>query len=115
RKLVGNRSRDLTYFRKSRRVGKRSRRSLSSPEKTVPQSGCPKTGRAFSRFLTRIFLTCGWTQMRTFLAALLEKTGIRWFFSGLPVELPPYFLPNFQVVELSEVRRKARRGSPYSR
>lgn len=45
--------------------------------------------------------------MGTFLKALLEKTGIRWFFSGLPVELPACFLPNFRVVEIHDVRLKA--------
>jgi hypothetical protein len=38
--------------------------------------------------------------MGTLLKALLEKTGISWFFRGVPVELPAYFLPNFQVVEI---------------
>jgi hypothetical protein len=38
--------------------------------------------------------------MRKLLAALLEKTGISWFFSGVSVEIPAYFLPNFQVVEI---------------
>jgi len=42
--------------------------------------------------------------MGTFLKALLEKTGIRWFFSGLPVELPAYFLPNFRVVEINAAK-----------
>jgi len=45
--------------------------------------------------------------MGTFLKALLEKTGIRWFFSGLPVELPACFLPNFRVVEIPDLRQKA--------
>jgi hypothetical protein len=43
--------------------------------------------------------------MGTFLAALLEKTGLRRFFSGVSVELPAYFLPNFQVVEIQGVKR----------
>jgi len=46
--------------------------------------------------------------MRTFFKALLAKTGITWFFSGVSVELPAYFLPNFRVVELQAVRRSAR-------
>jgi hypothetical protein len=47
--------------------------------------------------------------MRTFLAALLKKTGIRWFFSGVSVELPAYFLPNFQVVEIQNVKPATQR------
>jgi len=47
--------------------------------------------------------------MGTFLAALLEKTGIRRFFSGVSVELPAYFLPNFQVVEIQNVKPAALR------
>jgi hypothetical protein len=43
------------------------------------------------------------------LAALLEKTGIRWFFSGVSVEIPAYFLPNFQVVERQNMAGAARR------
>jgi hypothetical protein len=46
--------------------------------------------------------------MGTFLAALLEKTGIRRFFSGVSVELPAYFLPNFQVVEIQALKRGAK-------
>ena len=55
--------------------------------------------------------------MGTFLAALLEKTGIRWFFTGLPVELPAYFLPNFKVVEVrvTKVSRSAVPHFPASR
>jgi len=41
--------------------------------------------------------------MTKLLAALLEKTGIRWFFNGVPVELPAYFLPNFHVVEIQNI------------
>jgi len=70
-------------------------------------AGWPKTGRAFSRFLRNFFLWFLWTQMGTLLKALLEKTGIRWFFSGLPVELPACFLPNFRVVEIPDLRQKA--------
>ena len=47
--------------------------------------------------------------MTKLLAALLKKTGISWFFSGVPVELPAYFLPNFQVVEIQNVTGPARR------
>jgi hypothetical protein len=47
--------------------------------------------------------------MRKLLAALLTKTGIRWFFSGVSVEIPAYFLPNFRVVEIPSVTRAARR------
>jgi hypothetical protein len=47
--------------------------------------------------------------MRKLLAGLLKITGISWFFSGVPVELPAYFLPNFQVVEIQHLRRAARR------
>ncbi len=43
--------------------------------------------------------------MGNLLAALLEKTGINRFFRGVPVELPAYFLPNFQVVEIQNVKR----------
>jgi hypothetical protein len=47
--------------------------------------------------------------MRKLLAALLTKTGIRWFFSGVSVEIPAYFLPNFRVVEISNATGAARR------
>ena len=53
--------------------------------------------------------------MSTLLKALLEKTGIRWFFSGLPVELPAYFLPNFSVVEISDRKRITHCQSPLPR
>jgi len=43
--------------------------------------------------------------MRTLLTALLEKTGIAWFFQGVSVELPAYFLPNFRVVEIPNAGR----------
>ena len=46
--------------------------------------------------------------MKRLLAALLEKTGITQFFSGVSVELPAYFLPNFRVVEIRTVNRGAR-------
>jgi len=48
--------------------------------------------------------------MGTLLAALLEKTGIRRFFSGVSVELPAYFLPNFKVVEIQNVKPATQRG-----
>jgi hypothetical protein len=47
--------------------------------------------------------------MTKLLAALLEKTGIRWFFSGVSVEIPAYFLPNFQVVEIQNMTGAVRR------
>jgi hypothetical protein len=47
--------------------------------------------------------------MTKLLAALLEKTGIRWFFSGVSVEIPAYFLPNFQVVEIQNIAGDARK------
>lgn len=53
--------------------------------------------------------------MGTFLKALLEKTGIRWFFSEIPVELPACFLPNFRVVEIRRPEPVAQRGSRLSR
>jgi hypothetical protein len=46
--------------------------------------------------------------MRKLLAALMEMTALRKFFTGVTVELPAYFLPNFKVVELHEVKRSAR-------
>jgi len=48
--------------------------------------------------------------MKTFLKALLEKTGIAWFFQGVSVELPAYFLPNFRVVEIQKPRRATQGG-----
>jgi hypothetical protein len=45
--------------------------------------------------------------MRKLLAALMEMTGLRRFFTGVTVELPAYFLPNFRVVEMHEVKRRA--------
>jgi hypothetical protein len=59
------------------------------------------------------------TAMAKLLAALLEtilvKTGIRWFFSGVTVDLPAYFVPNFRVVEVrathsSNLRRRFSRA-----
>lgn len=47
----------------------------------------------------------GVSAMETLLKALLEKTGISWFFRGVSVELPAYFLPNFHVVEIQIVKR----------
>jgi hypothetical protein len=46
--------------------------------------------------------------MSKLLKALLEKTGIAWFFRGVSVELPAYFLPNFQVVEISNAKHAIR-------
>jgi hypothetical protein len=48
--------------------------------------------------------------MKTFLIALLEKTGIAWFFRDVSVELPAYFLPNFRVVEIHNARKTTRNG-----
>ena len=49
--------------------------------------------------------------MRKLLLALVEMTGLRKFFTGVTVELPAYFLPNFNVVELQDVKRGARARS----
>jgi hypothetical protein len=38
--------------------------------------------------------------MGKILRAILEKTGIRRFFSSVAVELPAYLLPNFNVTEI---------------
>jgi len=46
--------------------------------------------------------------MRKILAVLMEITGLRRFFSGVTVELPAYFLPNFRVVEMQDVKRSTR-------
>ena len=46
--------------------------------------------------------------MSKLLAALAEMTGLRKFFSGVTVDLPAYFLPNFRVVELHDVKRGGR-------
>jgi hypothetical protein len=43
--------------------------------------------------------------MGKLLKALLDKTGISRFFNGVSVELPAYFLPSFQVVEIQNVKR----------
>jgi len=53
--------------------------------------------------------------MGTLLAALLEMTGIRWFFSGVTVELPAYFVPSFRVVEIQDVKRAPRGPSAADR
>jgi hypothetical protein len=53
--------------------------------------------------------------MGTLLKALLEKTGIRWFFSGIPVELPACCLPNFRVVEIARPVQVVQRGSRFTR
>jgi hypothetical protein len=73
--------------------------------KTVPMAGCPKTVPAFSRFSRNLSLSLQSTQMRKVLAALMEVTGIRKFFTGVTVELPAYFLPNFRVVEMHDAKR----------
>jgi len=88
---------------------------LSWKMKTVPTAGCPKTGHAFSRFSRNLFLSLQWTQMSKFLAALMEKTGLRTFFTGVTVELPAYFLPNFRVVEIHSVKHGARVNLPDGR
>lgn len=46
--------------------------------------------------------------MRKLLAALMNVTGIRRFFTGVTVEIPAYFLPNFRVVEIQDTKRSAR-------
>jgi hypothetical protein len=38
----------------------------------------------------------------------MNVTGLRKFFTGVTVEIPAYFLPNFRVVELQDVKRSAR-------
>ena len=43
--------------------------------------------------------------MRKVLAALMEVTGLGKFFTGVTVELPAYFLPNFRVVEMHDAKR----------
>jgi hypothetical protein len=45
--------------------------------------------------------------MRKLLLALAEMTGLRKFFTGVTVELPAYFLPDFRVVEIQDVKRCA--------
>jgi hypothetical protein len=50
--------------------------------------------------------------MGQILRAILEKTGIRWFFSSVAVELPAYLLPNFNVTELpAKIDAPRRRSS----
>ena len=49
--------------------------------------------------------------MKKLLAAFVKVTGIEWFFSGVPVEIPAYFLPNFRVVELQNTNGAARNRS----
>ena len=51
------------------------------------------------------------TAMGTLLAALLDITGIRWFFTGVSVEMPAYFIPNFKVVEIEGLPRVTRSRS----
>src|SRR6516162_3610022 len=85
-----------------------AKRLLYPKVKTVPRTGCPKTVPAFSRFRGNFFIRLQRTQMRKLLLALVEMTGIRKFFTGVTVELPAYFLPNFSVVEMQDVKRSAR-------
>jgi hypothetical protein len=42
--------------------------------------------------------------MKKLLLALLEKTGITWFFTGVSVEFPACFVPNFRVVEIQSMK-----------
>jgi hypothetical protein len=46
--------------------------------------------------------------MGKILSALLEKTGLRRFFTGVSVEMPAYFVPNFKVVEIESLQRVVR-------
>ena len=46
--------------------------------------------------------------MRKLLVALLQKTGITWFFTGVSVEFPACFVPTFQVVEIQSARSMPR-------
>ena len=46
--------------------------------------------------------------MGKLLTALANVTGLRKFFSGVTVEIPAYFLPNFRVVEMQDVKRGER-------
>lgn len=48
--------------------------------------------------------------MKKLLLALLEKTGITWFFTGVSVEFPACFVPNFQVVEIHNAKNAERSG-----
>jgi hypothetical protein len=50
--------------------------------------------------------------MGKLLAALLTKTGIRRFFTGVTVELPAHFVPNFRVVEIQSVKSAPRSHFP---
>ena len=77
--------------------------------RTAPLSGCPKTGPTVSRFQGNFLLSLAVSAMGKLLAVLLEKTGIRWFFRGVSVEFPAYFVPNFQVVEIHNVKRGMRK------
>ena len=53
--------------------------------------------------------------MGKLLAALFKITGISWFFRGVSVEFPAYFVPNFQVVEIHNVKRGMRKQSSNGR
>jgi hypothetical protein len=47
--------------------------------------------------------------MKKLLAEFFKVTGIEWFFSGVAVEIPAYFLPNFRVVEIQNTNSAARK------
>jgi len=49
--------------------------------------------------------------METLLAALLKKTGISRIFSGVSVDFPAVFLPNFQFAEIATVKSTGREHS----
>jgi len=65
-------------------------------------------------FQSKVALSWVMSAMRKLLAAVLEKTGITWFFSGVSVELPAYFLPNFRVVEIQNSNGAARKFFSHS-
>jgi hypothetical protein len=86
-------------------------RDLTLFVKTVPASGCPKTVLSSSSFSRATSFMVQVTAMGTLLATILEITGIRRFFTGVSVEMPAYFVPNFKVVEIEVVPRVARSRS----
>ena len=53
--------------------------------------------------------------MGKFFRVILEKVGIRRFFSGVAVELPLYFLPNFKLMEIPAKTDVPRFGSSRTR
>jgi hypothetical protein len=77
--------------------------------RAAPLCGCPKTGPMVSRFQGNFLLSLAVSAMGKLLAALLKITGISWFFRGVSVEFPAYFVPNFQVVEIHNVKRGTRK------